>query len=168
MAAEDDVTNLREEIDRLIAEGAAAKAHSRMAELWRREPTTGAASFLTTRLDRLRDKLPLVHYKVAILRSFTVEPIVPLLRAAAFAHGIYLAVQVGDFNAYAQEILDPEGSLYRFAPDAVILAVRATDVAPDLWLRFADLGSDAASGTQRGQLDRALAGTAAASRPGRA
>jgi FkbH-like protein len=144
MAAEHDVINLREEIDRLIAEGAAAKARSRMAELWRREPTSAAAFFLTTRLDKLRGQLPLARYKVAILRSFTVEPIVPLLRAAAFAHGINLVVHVGDFNAYAQEILDPESSLYRFAPDAVILAVRTADVAPDPWLRFADLGSDAA------------------------
>jgi FkbH-like protein len=144
MAAEHDVIDLREEIDRLIAEGAAAKARSRMAELWRREPTSAAAFFLTARLDRLRGQLPLVPYKVAILRSFTVEPMVPLLRAAAFAHGIDLVVHVGDFNAYAQEILDPHSSLYRFAPDAVILAVRTTDIAPDLWLRFADLGSDAA------------------------
>ncbi|HYU45797.1 MAG TPA: HAD-IIIC family phosphatase, partial [Terriglobales bacterium] len=144
MAAEHDVINLREEIDRLIAEGAAAKARSRMAELWRREPTSPAAFFLTARLDKLRGQLPLVHYKVAILRSFTVEPMVPLLRAAAFAYGIDLVVHVGDFNAYAQEILDPESSLYRFAPDAVILAVRTTDVAPDLWLRFADLSPDAA------------------------
>ncbi len=144
MAAEHDVINLREEIDRLIAEGAAAKARSRMAELWRREPTSAAAFFLTARLDKLRGQLPLVRYKVAILRSFTVEPMVPLLRAAAFAHGIDLAVHVGDFNAYAQEILDPESSLYRFAPDAAILAVRTTDVAPDLWLRFADLSPDAA------------------------
>lgn len=144
MAAEHDVINLREDIDRLIAEGAAAKARLRMAELWRREPTTGAASFLAIRLDKLRGQLPLLHYKVAILRSFTVEPMVLLLRAAALAHGIDLAVHVGDFNAYAQEILDPESSLYRFAPDAVILAVRTTDVAPDLWLRFADLSPDAA------------------------
>jgi FkbH-like protein len=144
MAAEHDVINLREEIDRLIAEGAAAKARSRMAELWRREPASAAAFFLTARLDKLRGQLPLVHYKVALLRSFTVEPMVPLLRAAAFAHGIDLVVHVGDFNAYAQQILDPESSLYRFGPDAVILAVRTADVAPDLWLRFADLGPDAA------------------------
>jgi len=40
---------------------------------------------------------------------------------------------VGDFNAYAQEILDPESSLYRFKPDAVIVAARTADLASELW-----------------------------------
>ena len=44
--------------------------------------------------------------RLAILRSFTVEPVVPLLRAAAFLGGIDLTVKTGEFNAYAQEILD--------------------------------------------------------------
>jgi FkbH-like protein len=144
MAAGHEVTSLRDEIDLLVAQGAAAKARLRMAELWRREPRSAAASFITTRLDKIRDQLPLAHYKVAILRSFTVEPMVAPLRAAAFSHGIDLAVHVGDFNAYAQEILDRDGPLYRFAPDAVILAVRTADLAPDLWLRFADLAPEAA------------------------
>lgn len=144
MAVDRDVINLREEIDRLIAEGAADVARLRMSELWRREPGSAAASFVVARLDKVCAQLPLLPYKVAILRSFTVEPLVPLLRAAAFACGIDLTVHVGDFNAHTQEILDRESSLYRFAPDAVILAVRTADIAPDLWSRFADLSPEAA------------------------
>jgi FkbH-like protein len=144
MPADHDVINLREEIDRLIGEGAAAKARARMVELWRREPTSAAAFFLTLRLDKLRGQLPLVPYKLAILRSFTIEPIVPLLRAEAFSYGIDLDTQVGDFNAYVQEIVDPNSSLHRFAPDAVILAVRAEEAAPDLARDFADLALEVA------------------------
>jgi FkbH-like protein len=81
----------------------------------------------------LRDKLPLVPARLAILRSFTVEPIVPLLRAAAFTAGIDLTVHVGAFNAYAQEILSPADKLYEFSPDVVILAVQTRDLAPELW-----------------------------------
>jgi FkbH-like protein len=142
MTAATDGINLREEIDRLIAKGEAGQARLRMAELWRREPTSTTAFFLTARLDKIRGEFPLTKYRVAILRSFTVEPLVPLLRAAAFSRGIDLTVHVGDFNAYMQEILDRESSLYRFAPDAVILAVRTADAAPDLWSRFADLDGD--------------------------
>jgi FkbH-like protein len=144
MLPEHKSPNLREEADRQIAAGAFDLAARQLGELWRRDPGSATAGFITSRLDQFGDKLPLRKYKVAILRSFTVEPIVPLLRAEAFAYGIDLAVHVGDFNAYTQEILDAESSLYRYQPDAVILAVRTADVATDLWSQFADLAPEAA------------------------
>ena len=129
--------DLRAEIDALIAQGTFDLASRRLAELWRRDPASGTASFVTSRLDELREKtrdnLALTKFKLAILRSFTVEPIVPLLRADAFAYGIDLEVHVGDFNTYAQDILDGQSSLYRFAPNAVVLAVRTEQAAPELW-----------------------------------
>jgi FkbH-like protein len=143
MSHEHNPANLRSEVDRLLAEGAPDAASRRLGELWRREPGSATASFVTSRLDQLRDKLPLTKFKLTILRSFTVEPIVPLLRAEAFAYGIELEVHVGDFNTYVQDIVDPNSSLYRFAPNAVILAVRTVDVAPDLAREFADLSPKA-------------------------
>ena len=135
--------DLRAEIDALIAQGTFDLASRRLAELWRRDSASGTASFVTSRLDELREKtrdnLALTKFKLAILRSFTVEPIVPLLRAEAFAYGIDLEVHVGDFNTYVQDILDGQSSLYRFAPNAVVLAVRTDQAAPELWRDFADL-----------------------------
>ena len=136
--------NLRVEVDRLIAASEFDSASHRMAELWRREPAAGTASFLSARLDSIRSHIPLTKFRLAILRSFTVEPIVPLLRAEAFAYGIDLEVHVGDFNTYVQDILDAQSSLYRFAPNAAVLAVRADQAAPELWRDFADLSPEAA------------------------
>jgi len=141
-------SDLRAEIDALIAQRTFDIASRRLAELWRRDPASGTASFVTSRFDELRDKmrgnLALTKFKLAILRSFTVEPIVPLLRAEAFAYGIDLEVHVGDFNTYVQDILDGQSSLYRFAPNAVVLAVRTDQAAPELWRDFADLAPEAA------------------------
>ncbi len=145
-------SDLRGEIEALIAQGtfdiAARRLAELLAELWRRDPASGTASFVTSRFDELRektrDKLALAKFKLAILRSFTVEPIVPLLRAEAFGYGIDLEVHVGDFNTYVQDILDGQSSLYRFAPNAVVLAVRTDQVAPELWRDFADLAPEAA------------------------
>ncbi len=142
--AERDPSTLRAEVDALIARGAFHLAARRLAELWRHDPASGTASFVISRLDVLRGKLALTKFKLAILRSFTVEPIVPLLRAEAFAYGIDLEVHVGDFNTYVQDILDSQSSLYRFAPNAVVLAVRADRAAPELCRDFADLAPDAA------------------------
>src|ERR1700687_890720 len=151
-ADEHNPSNLRAEADGLIAQGTFDLASRRLGELWRRDPASGTASFVTSRLDELRektrdklgDKLALTKFKLAILRSFTVEPIVPLVRADAFAYGIDLEVHVGDFNTYVQDMLDGQSSLYRFAPNAVVLAVRTDQAAPELWRDFADLAPEAA------------------------
>jgi FkbH-like protein len=135
--------DLRQEVDNLITAGAAELAAVRLAELWRRESGPASAAFVVSRCEKLSNMLPLLRYRLAILRSFTVEPAVPLLRASAFLSGVDLTVHVGDFNAYAQEILDRESSLYHFAPNAVILALRTADVAPDLWREYADLAPEA-------------------------
>jgi FkbH-like protein len=142
MSSEPKGLDLRSEADRLISAGSEELACLRLAELWRNEAGASAAAFLVSRYEQLRGKLPLVSYRLAILRSFTVEPAIPLLRAEAFVHGIDLTVQLGDFNAYAQEILDPESSLYRYSSDAVIIAARTADLAPDLWHEYPDLAPE--------------------------
>ncbi|MDP9161355.1 MAG: HAD-IIIC family phosphatase, partial [Acidobacteriota bacterium] len=133
---------LRKEIDRLIAESDASAASRLLAELWLRESGPSAASFVISRHEQLRPRLNLLPYRFAILRSFTVEPVIPLVRAASFAAGVDLTVHISDFNAHVQEILDPQSSLYNFAPDAVLLAVQTRDVAPELWRDFSDLSGE--------------------------
>jgi FkbH-like protein len=138
--------NLRSEVDQFIASGSADLAAASLAELWRKEPGTAVAPFVVARFEQLRGKVPMVSLRTALLRSFTLEPAVPLVRAEAFLRGIDLSVKIGDFNAFAQEILDPGSSLYKFDPQAVILAVRTPDAAPDLWNHYADLAPDAIVG----------------------
>lgn len=129
----------REQIDASLELGQWEKASAMLADLWRRQPGMSTAGYVVSSYERMRSRLPITPYRLALLRSFTVEPVVPLLRAAAFASGVNLAVQVGDFNAYAQEILNPSSKLYRFKPDAVILAIQTRDLMPDLWYRFTEL-----------------------------
>ena len=138
---------MRAEIDALIASDRPDAASRQLRALWQAERTPSTAAFVMSRYEKLRHRLGLRPYRLAILRSFTVEPIVPLLRAEAFAFGIDLHVQVGDFNAYAQEMLDGESVLYRAAADAVILAVLACDLMPDACREFADLAPAAVEQT---------------------
>jgi FkbH-like protein len=127
------VGSLRRAIDEAINHATPAEAVARMAELWRAEPGLATAGFLLPRYEGFRDRLSAQPYRLAILRSFTVEPLVPLLRTAGFAAGVDLSVYLSQFAAHAQEILDAGSPLYEFAPDAVILAVRTPDIAPELW-----------------------------------
>jgi FkbH-like protein len=132
-------TEARQEIDRLIAAKDALAAARALAELWTHEASPSAASFVVQRFEQLRPALNLRPYRLAILRSFTVEPMVPLLRAAAFCAGIDLSVHVSDFNAHVQAIMESGSTLYGFAPDSVILAVQTRDIAPELWNDFSGL-----------------------------
>ena len=98
--------------------------------LWEQDANSATANFILAAFARLRPHLDLTPHRLSILRSFTVEPLVPLLRASAFAAGIDLAVHLGEFNAYAQELVDPASGFYAFSPQTVILAVQARDLAP--------------------------------------
>ncbi len=138
----DTSLGLRSEIDQFMEAGSPELAAARIRDLWRNQNDLGNASFVCSRYEKLRGKLPLIPHRLAILRSFTVEPIVPLLRAESFCTGIDLTVHVGDFNAYVPEILDSSSSLYQFKPDSVILAVRTPDIAPDLWELYPDLSPE--------------------------
>jgi FkbH-like protein len=123
----------RQEIDRLIVAKDAPAAARALTERWTHEASPSAASFVVQRFERLRPALNLQAYRLAILRSFTVEPMVPLLRAAAFCAGIDVTVYVSDFNAHVQAIMESGSTLYGFAPQAVILAVQTRDIGPELW-----------------------------------
>jgi len=133
--------DLRHQINEYLDQESWTRANSLLGDLWRQESSSSTAGYVVPRYERLRPHLYFVKHRLAILRSFTVEPIVPLLRALAFANGIDLAVQVGDFNTYTQEVLDKNGNLYRFEPDTAIIAIQTRDIAPNLWTQFADLSA---------------------------
>jgi FkbH-like protein len=132
----------REIVDQFIAAGEGRRALSALGTFWKENPRPSAANVVLSRFSLIRDTVSAVSCKLAILRSFTVEPLVPLLRASAAVAGIDLKVQVGDFNAYVQEILDPASVFYQSRPTVAILAVQSRDVAPDLFHDFARLSRE--------------------------
>ncbi|MBV8478398.1 MAG: HAD family hydrolase [Acidobacteria bacterium] len=142
VGSSDPLCNLRGEIDEAIGSGRAETASALLDELWRTRSSPATAAFVCSRYEKLRDRLPLTAHRTALLRSFTVEPLIPLLRAAAYYARIDLRVHVDDFNTYAQAILDENSSFYRFQPDSVFLAVRTADLAPDLWFDFTTLAAE--------------------------
>src|SRR5205807_7100721 len=123
----------RAEIDKAIAKGDVDGAKVGLVELWREKGDLGTAAFVVSRYEQIRECLPLQLCKVAILRSFTIEPLMSLLRTAAFTAGLDLDVQLGGLNTYTDELGKGDSSLYEFAPDVAILALQTCDVAPELW-----------------------------------
>jgi FkbH-like protein len=60
--------------------------------------------------------------RLAILGSYTTQPIVTAARCALLAEGMLTDIYEAPFGAYLQEILSPDSSLYAFRPDAVVIA----------------------------------------------
>ena len=124
-----DVRDLRREIMDAAKSGDATAATVRLHQLWEADRGPSAASIINKTLRQLGGTA-LRRQKIAILRSHTVEPVVPLLEAICRLNGVEVELWVGGFNAYAQEILDPGSSLYAFSPDLAILAIEARDLLP--------------------------------------
>ncbi|MCI0390096.1 MAG: HAD-IIIC family phosphatase, partial [Acidobacteria bacterium] len=133
--------NPRNEIERQIAIGRFDYAHTLLASYWQANPGFATAPFVLSKFEKLRMAVAAPKVRVAILRSFTVEPLVPLLRAAAAASRIDLQVYVSGFNNYAQEILDSSSNLYMFQPEIVLLAVQTRDLVPELWNDYSRLNT---------------------------
>jgi len=97
----------RASIDALIEANQPALAASQLRSLWRERPSLGIANFVRSRCLRLASHFPIFERKrLAILRSFTVEPLVPLLRTEALIWGLDLEVWIGGFDTCHSELRD--------------------------------------------------------------
>lgn len=134
--------DLRASIDQALAAGAWPLAQMQLAQLWAAEPSPATANYVTGCFHQLKAHSAAAPLRLFILRSFTLEPVIPLLRASAAVNGIDLTVQLGEFNAFDQEILTANCPLYSSLPNVVILAVQTRDAAPELWERFTDLSPE--------------------------
>jgi FkbH-like protein len=146
--------SLRQQISDELDIGSWTSALQSLQNLWRTDSSSSTAAYVLSCKERCGDHLSLRTCRLAVLRSFTVEPLFPLLRAGAFLHGIDLTVQAGPFNAHAQEMLDPASTLYAFSPDAVILALQARDLVPQFWSDFGCLSAEEARGIAQNVLQQ--------------
>ncbi|KRB41980.1 HAD family hydrolase [Phenylobacterium sp. Root700] len=135
---------------------------------WRDNSNSSVARYLLARLEQFWPADRVVEHRVAFLRSYTVEPVLPLLQATAALAGCRLVPWVGEFNAYGQEILSPQSGLYAHNPDTVVMAVQTRDISPSLWFDFAGLSDDTvaeevtAAAARLGKLVEALRGRTSA------
>lgn len=76
--------------------------------------------------DLLREAPPqeLPTLRLAILRSFTIEPLTESLQVKCFLTGFRLELFLSEFNQIVQEIVDTDSGLHQFNPEVVFLATR--------------------------------------------
>lgn len=80
--------------------------------------------------------------RLAVLSSFTVEPLLTCVQVQAALQGISLDLYSAPYNEYAQEILEPTRGLHHFGADVVLLLLTARSLVAEL---LAEPWQDAAS-----------------------
>ena len=135
----DNLNRLKKKIDELIQKENFVEACLKLKELWKDCPSLAVARFVSNRFPALQGHTELMPVRIAILRSYTLEPAVEILKAGAFASGLEPSVYIGEFNTYAQDIFDEGSELYGFKPDVVFLSVLTRSIAPSLWYDFSSL-----------------------------
>ncbi len=93
------------------------------------------ASAFTRIADALSRQPAAKRLKAYIVRSVTVEPILPFLTTEAVLSNFVLDLQVGGYGSYVDEMLNPQSALAKFKPDIVFVLLDLEDIAgrlPDL------------------------------------
>lgn len=107
------------------------------------EPTYSAYSAAANALSALSpeaSELPIL--RVVLLRNFTLDPLIPVIKGEIALAGFYPQVYVGDYDAIARDVLNPASPLYAFQPDFVIVAQWMEPLTPGLSTRFLSLSSE--------------------------
>jgi FkbH-like protein len=77
--------------------------------------------------------------RVGVVSTFTVNQLRPYLIVEAARRGMAVEVQLGPFNQLEQELLAPSSDLHAFDPEAVVVAARLEELAPELIHSFSGL-----------------------------
>src|ERR1700751_6016921 len=132
----------RQETRRSIKEAVSQRYASTALRLTRTLLTSGkaadvmfCASALTDLAEELKTQLGAKRLKTYIVRSVTVEPILPSITVEAALSNYVLDLHVGGYGSYVDELLNPQRALPKFPPDTVFIILDLEDIAgslPDL------------------------------------
>jgi FkbH-like protein len=122
---------IREAVSRRDAIAAVSHGRSLLAS-GRPADAMFCASSFSSLSDALVDQTGAKKLKTYIIRSVTVEPILPFLTVEAVLSGYVLDIQVGGYGSYFDEMLNPLNSLARFTPDLVLVILDLEDIAGEL------------------------------------
>lgn len=71
-----------------------------------------------------------VPYKIAMLRDYTVDPLIPVLKGEVAKLGLFPQIYLGEFDNIAQDVLNPSSAFYAFDPNIIFInqwSVQLTD-----------------------------------------
>src|SRR5260370_41256594 len=130
----------RQELPRLIKDAASRQDASSTVQYSRTLLTSSAkpadamfcASALAAIADALAQQPQARRLKAHIVRSVTVEPILPFLTTEAVLSNYVLDIQVGGYGSYIVPLLNPRSALAQFKPVIVCVLLVLQDITSRL------------------------------------
>ncbi len=93
------------------------------------------ASLFAENSAAIKDQLKARTLRTFVVRSVTIEPILPFLAVEAVLANYMLDLRIGGFGSYFDELMNPASELASFAPDVALILLDLEDIAgrlPDL------------------------------------
>ena len=117
--------------DRAVGTNDAATAHTLLTRLGQADRTPGTVGHVLRRRQAIAP-VSAPPVRIALLSSFTIDPLVPYLDLEVRALGLNPVIRVAPFNSWTQEMLVPGGGLGAFEPEIAFLATALDDLVPEL------------------------------------
>jgi FkbH-like protein len=151
----------RQELRRCIKEAASRQDASTAVHYGRRLLAASNKSadvmFCTSAFADLADALAVQpaakRLKVHIVRSVTVEPLLPYFATEAVLSNYVLDLQIGGYGSYVDEMLNPQSALAKFKPDVVFVLLDLEDIAG----RLPELCADGIGEVVEAEVEKSLA-----------
>jgi len=111
------------------------------------------ASAFAGMADAMKQQLGTKRLKAYVVRSVTVEPILPFLNTEAVLSNYFLDVHVGGYGSYIDEMMNPQSALATFEPDVVFVLLDMEEIAG----RLPELCSDGIGAGVEEEIEQCLA-----------
>lgn len=79
--------------------------------------------------DAMKKQLGTRRLRAYVVRSVTVEPILPFLATEAVLSNYFLDIEMGGYGSYIDEMLSPQSGLAKFNPDVVLVLLDLEEIA---------------------------------------
>lgn len=87
------------------------------------------ASLFAENSAAIKDQLKARTLRTFVVRSVTIEPILPFLAVEAVLANYMLDLRIGGFGSYFDELMNPASELASFAPDVALILLDLEDIA---------------------------------------
>jgi FkbH-like protein len=153
--------SIKEAVRRNDAAGTVEHVRRLLAESTRPTDVMFSASSFSKVADAIQEQLGARRLRTYVVRSVTIEPILPYLTTEATLSNYLMEVEIGGYGSYMDDMMNPDGALARFKPEVVLVILDLEDVAgrlPELCADGINIGVDAEVDTSLARLAQMLRG----------
>lgn len=134
--------DLKKEIEYLVKENNTLQAYEKLCKFIRYHSRLDNFIFAEKMYNQISKELNFTRFKISILRSITIEPMLTFIRVKCFENKINPEIYLGNYNIIDQEIIDRNSGLYSFKPDVLIIFSRPEEIFPKLVDLYIELSSE--------------------------